>query len=152
MSIRLGGLLLRPWRWQHLGILLLVLITLALHFSIIMQPDVPTFDEEHYVPDARSILSGGGTLHPVHPPLSKLIIALGMLMFGDNPFGWRFFPVLMGTLSVVLFYLICRQLGASQRTTLLATFLLTFENLNFVQGGVAMLDAPVPTQDTTKAM
>ena len=33
-------------RWQYLGLFLLVLITLILHFSIIMQPGELVFDEQ----------------------------------------------------------------------------------------------------------
>ncbi len=68
------------------------------------------------------------------------MIVSGIDLFGDNPFGWRFFPVIFGTISIVLFYLISRQLGMSERASFLATFLLAFENLSFVQAGVAMLD------------
>ena len=34
-----------------------------------------------------------------------------MLIFGDNPLGWRFFSVILGAISIVLFYLICRNLS-----------------------------------------
>ncbi|MEE8173762.1 MAG: glycosyltransferase family 39 protein [Dehalococcoidia bacterium] len=130
----------RAARWQHLGIFLLVLVTLIMHFSTITQPGEPAFDEQHYVPDAKSIIEGEGTLRGEHPPLAKLFISLGIRIFGDNAFGWRFFSVLFGTASLVLFYLICRQLSLSQRVTLLATSLLAFENLTFIQASVAMLD------------
>jgi len=41
------------------------------------------FDEQHYVPDARSILAGNGTQRLEHPPLAKLFIAAGIAIFGD---------------------------------------------------------------------
>jgi len=117
-----------------------VLIILVMHFSTIMQPNEPVFDEKFYVTDARHILAGEGSARIEHPPLGKLFIASGMLLFGDNPFGWRFFSVLFGAIGSVLFYLICRQLSMSRESSFLATFLLSLENMSFVQAGVAMLD------------
>jgi predicted membrane-bound dolichyl-phosphate-mannose-protein mannosyltransferase len=130
----------RLLRWQYFGLCLLVLVTLALHFSIIMQPGELVFDEQHYVTDARSILQDHETLRSEHPPLAKLFIVSGIALFGDNAFGWRFFSVIFGTICIVLFYFICRSLAMSERASLLATFLLTLENMSFVQASVAMLD------------
>ncbi len=133
-------LLQRLDNWQYIGLCLIVLVTLVMHFSTIMQPDELVFDERYYVTDARSILDGEGTERIEHPPLGKLFIVSGVFLFGDNPFGWRFFSVLFGTICIVFFYLICCQLGMSQKSSFLATFLLSLENLSFVQASVAMLD------------
>ena len=130
---RVGG-------WEYRWLCLLLLVVLAMHFGVITRPAQLVFDEQHYVKDARAILSEHETHRPEHPPLGKLIIASGMRVFGDNPVGWRFFSVLFGTASVLLFYLICRRLRLSRRISLLATFLLAFDNLSFVQASVAMLD------------
>jgi dolichyl-phosphate-mannose-protein mannosyltransferase len=127
-------------RWEYSWVCLLLLITLAMHFTIIDQPAEIMFDENHYVPDARTIISGNDTARAEHPPLGKLTFVTGIRIFGDNPVGWRIFPVLSGTLSILLFYLICRRLSLSRRTALLATFLLAFENMTFVQSSIAMLD------------
>jgi dolichyl-phosphate-mannose-protein mannosyltransferase len=61
-------------------------------------------------------------------------------LFDDNPWCWRFFPVMFGIGSIVIFYFICRRLNMSNRAASIATFLLAFENMTFVQGSVAMLD------------
>ena len=137
---KIKRLLLRFSKWEYAGLLMLVLVTLVLHFSIIMTPDEPFFDEQHYIPDARLIISGEGTERPEHPPLGKLFIVAGIKLFGDNPFGWRFFSVISGTMCIIFFYLICRRLNLSRRVSFLATFLIAFENLSFVQAGIAMLD------------
>jgi len=92
-------------RWEYIWLCLLVVATLAMHFTIITIPDQPIFDELHYVPDTRSILQGDGTLRFEHPPLGKLFIVAGIFAFGDNPIGWRFFSVLCGTVSIVFFSL-----------------------------------------------
>ena len=61
-------------------------------------------------------------------------------VFNDNPWGWRVFPILFGTGFIVLFYFICLRLNMSNRAASIATFLLAFENMTFVQNSVAMLD------------
>ncbi|MCK5577361.1 MAG: hypothetical protein KAI14_03500, partial [Dehalococcoidales bacterium] len=77
-------------RWEYAVLFLLVLVLLVTHFSVIMQPDEPLFDEIHYIKDARLIIDGEGTERGEHPPLAKLFIIAGIKLFGDNPFGWRF--------------------------------------------------------------
>jgi dolichyl-phosphate-mannose-protein mannosyltransferase len=130
----------RLLRWQHLGLCLLVLMTLALHFTTILKPSELAFDEVHYVTDARHIISEHETQRTEHPPLGKLFVVAGMLLFGDNALGWRFFSVIFGTICLVFFYLICRELGMPEDAVLIASFLLSLDSLSFVQAGVAMLD------------
>lgn len=130
----------RLGKWEYTWLCLLVLISLALHFSIIRLPDKTVFDEVHYVTDARTIIEGKETIRAEHPSFGKLFVIAGMLLFGDNSFGWRFFSVILGAVSIVLFYLICRNLSMSRRASYIATFLLTFENMSFILSGMAMLD------------
>ena len=113
---------------------------MVLHFSTIMQPDKLVFDEQYYIPAAKSILQGAGTDRIEHPPLAQLIIAAGIWLFGDNPLGWRFLPVVFGIIGLIFFYLICRQLKMTRKYAYLATFLLSFENQTFIQSSIAMLD------------
>ncbi len=127
-------------RWEYSGLCLLILIILVLHFVIIMQPNQPVFDENHYIPDARRIIQGEGTQFPEHPPLSKLFIVAGIQIFGDNPWGWRLLPIIFSVAGIVFFYLICRRLNLSPKLSYLATFLLALENISFIHGSIAMLD------------
>jgi len=130
----------RLGKWEYFWVCLLVLVTVAMHFSIISQPNTPIFDEQYYVEDARQVLSGEGAIRPEHPPLGELFIVFGMFLFGDTPIGWRFFSMVFGSISIVLLYLICRRLALSKKIAFLATFLLALENLSFIQASVAMLD------------
>ncbi len=120
-------------------VLLLALVALVLHLCVVPYGTMPIFDEGHYVPEALSIIHDGQVTHPEHPPLAKLFIALGITVFGDNPWGWRIPSVVFGVASVVIFYFICRRL-AGRLAALLATALLVFETLTFVFSGLAMLD------------
>ncbi|MCL2140521.1 MAG: glycosyltransferase family 39 protein [Dehalococcoidia bacterium] len=134
---------MRFTRWRHfplVSLALLLTLTLGLHLATISNPDVPLFDEQHYIPDARRIISGEGTQREEHPPLAKLIIVGGMEILGDNPWGWRLPAILLSTVSLAAFYDICRRLGTSNKTAFLATMLLGLDNLMFVHSGIAMLD------------
>ncbi len=126
--------------WQYFPLLVLLLVVLGLHLATIARPNEPLFDEQHYVPDARRIVTGEGTLRVEHPPLAKLIVAGGIELFGDNPWGWRMPAVILSTVALIAFYDICRKLGTSHKTAFLATLLLGTENLMFIHSGMAMLD------------
>ena len=132
--------LIKLTRWPYLGLLILLLITFLMHLFTITHPSGMIFDEQYYVPDARQILAGGGTALPEQPPLGKLIIAGGIEVFGDNPWGWRMPAVILGIIALIMFYDICRKLGTSHKTAFLATMLLSVENLTFIHSGIAMLD------------
>ena len=126
--------------WQYAGLCLLVLVTLGFHFAMISTNKSLVFDENYYVPDARSIIANQSTLTPEQTPFGKLFIVAGIKIFGDNPWGWRFFSVVFGEISIVFLYLICRRIKMSHRAALIAAFLFSFENLNFLMSGIAMLD------------
>jgi len=130
----------RFYHWEYFWLCLIVIVTLAMHFSIIANPAEAVFDEQHYIKDARVIMDTYHDDRPEHPALSKVFIIGGIYLFGDNPWGWRFPSVIAGTIGLILFYLICRRLQMSRTGASLATFLLGFENFYFLQAGMAMLD------------
>jgi len=124
-------------------ITLLLLGTLA-SVTLLSGLDNPNgiyFDEEHYVTAARSILRGGGDSNWIHPPLGKLLMALGMLALGEsNPLGWRLPGVFLAILCVPALNLIGTRLYGSRKTGLIASLLLCFDFLFFAQARIAMLD------------
>jgi predicted membrane-bound dolichyl-phosphate-mannose-protein mannosyltransferase len=117
----------------------LVVAALLLHLVLIDFTPQLRLDEHYYIPEAQSIIHERAILHPEHPSLAKLFIASGILIFGDNPWGWRIPSVVFGIAAIVFFYLICRRL-AEKRVALLASFFLVFESLTFVMAGMAMFD------------
>jgi predicted membrane-bound dolichyl-phosphate-mannose-protein mannosyltransferase len=130
----------RFWKWEYAWLALIVLGTLVLHFIVVARPAEPLFDEQHYVPDARNIIDVHRTARTEHPPLAKLLMVSGILIFGDNPYGWRIPSIIFGTLGLIFFFLLCRRLDMSRRAANLGTFILATENLYFVHSGIAMLD------------
>lgn len=76
-----------------------------------------------------------------HPQLALLFITLGVLLFGTNPFGWRFFPNLTGILLVGVIYLFAKRLFGSRRWAIVASLLLIFDFMHFSFTRTASLDA-----------
>jgi dolichyl-phosphate-mannose-protein mannosyltransferase len=67
--------------WEHLGLLIILAVTLTFHFIAIERPHTIIWDEKWYVGDARSVISGTGEMRPEHPPLAKLFIVAGEYIF-----------------------------------------------------------------------
>ena len=111
---------------------------LLMRLPYLQYPAYSLFDEAHYIPLARTINSGG-SWDSAHPPLSMAIIGEGIKFFGDRPAGWRIFPVIAGSLGVMLTFLIGYYLGG-MRIGLIAAALLSFDPLYYVIGSLAMLD------------
>lgn len=130
----------RYYRWEFFWLSVIVIGVLILHFSLVLVPNDIILDEIHYIKDGRSIIDNAKTERVEHPPLAKLFIVAGMKIFGDNAWGWRVIPILFGTATVILFYLLGRRLGLSRNAASIATFLLATENLFFMLSSLAMLD------------
>jgi dolichyl-phosphate-mannose--protein O-mannosyl transferase len=102
-------------------------------------PDV-YFDETWYVPTARTLIRSGQMLHQEHPPLGKLLIACGMLIFGDDPLGWRAMSALFGALMLVAIFVWSYALLRDAGQALWACLVTGFNFFVYVQARVAMLD------------
>ena len=88
----------------------------------------PLFDEQVIIPDEQSYLNSTyfdeiyhartafeniEGIYPYevsHPPLGKIIIALGISIFGMTPFGWRFSGTLFGVLMLPVLYVFVKKL------------------------------------------
>jgi dolichyl-phosphate-mannose-protein mannosyltransferase len=138
---RLMSIIKSLTKWQYFGLVAIIALSLMLHFILVATAEGETiFDEWYYVGEARHVIEDTELERPEHPPLGKLFTVFGMLIFGDNPLGWRISPILFTLLGIVFFYLICRQLKLPNWASNLATSFFTFENLSFILGGIAMLD------------
>ena len=98
------------------------------------------FDEIYH---ARTALEHLRLIKPYevsHPPLGKLIIALGLTIFGVNPFGWRFMGVLFGVLMLPIMWLLIRRLFGDDRIALCGTAIFAFDFMHFAQTRIATID------------
>ncbi|MBU0669680.1 MAG: phospholipid carrier-dependent glycosyltransferase [Alphaproteobacteria bacterium] len=112
---------------------LLCLIRLAI-------PGAPYFDEIHYLPAARELLALGEFTNREHPLLGKQLLALGIALLGDNPWGWRLVPSLFGALALYAAMRALWHATYSRFATLAYGALLATGFLLYVHARIAMLD------------
>jgi dolichyl-phosphate-mannose-protein mannosyltransferase len=121
------------------------LAALALLLPGIGTPTKMFFDEPYFVPEARAFIQGKPNPAPdapplAKPPLGKLIMAVGMELAGDNPFGWRIAGVVCGALTVAGVYLWAYLLLENSGLAVLAAGLALFNNFLFVMSRIATVD------------
>jgi predicted membrane-bound dolichyl-phosphate-mannose-protein mannosyltransferase len=133
--------LIKILSWKHAWLAAILLASFILHFALLWHPAEMVLDEVYYIEKgARIYLEQGDLQQAEHPPLSKFLITAGMVIFGDNPLGWRSMVGLFGLGAIFFFYLILRHFKLSNLTTNIATTLFAFENSTFLMASVAMLD------------
>lgn len=110
------------------------------------------FDEVYHAFTAREMLRGnpaswewwndppeGFAYEWTHPPLAKLFMAFGMLLFGQTSLGWRLPGAIFGTAVVFLVYLLGKKLFGA-RAGLLAAAIVSLDGLLLVMSRVGMND------------
>jgi len=110
----------------------------SLHLLIANIPNAYIFDEVAYVPEALNIINRSW-ISTYHPPLAKILMAISILVFGNNGLGWRFPSIVFGVSSVIVLYLTIKEVGNSSVALLSAT-LFGLDSLVFVQSSIATLD------------
>lgn len=90
-------------------------------------------------PDA---VRGGrvGKYQWAHPPLGKYFITAGILVFGNDTFGWRFPSALCGAIGIVLAYQLGLALTKRRVIAILAAGLLLVDGLFFVYSRMGLVD------------
>lgn len=101
------------------------------------------FDEIYYVRTAEEHIGFERPYETTHPPLGKLVIAAGILIFGYNPFGWRIMGVIFATLMIPIIYLFSKELFGTRLAALVSAFLLVFEFMHFTMGRIGTVDTYV---------
>lgn len=119
------------------------------------------FDELYFARAGEEYLQNLRIYENTHPPLSKLLITLSMMLFGgmphghglggwtflnavighasdgDNPYGWRFLDVAFGALAVMLLYAFAKRITGSTAFASLAALLFALDGMHFVQSRIA---------------
>jgi len=120
--------------------LLVFSLSLAFFLYSLGTPDELYFDEHHYVPAAREYLQGLTTTNPEHPPIGKWLIALGLFLFGENPWGWRFTSTIFGAITVTATYTWTLTLFDRVDIARWVAILTLANQFVFVHARIAMLD------------
>lgn len=144
----------------------ITLAAFAIRFVNLAYPNKLVFDETYYAKDGwtlwkhgyerswpeppettnSSVAAGDVDIYldspsfVVHPPVGKWLIGLGEQLFGMNSFGWRFMPLVFGTLLVFITIRMARRLSRSTLVGGIAGVLLTLDGLAFVMSRIALLD------------
>jgi len=134
------------------GILAFAFITRVFNLS---SPPTMYFDEVYHAFTAKVIMSAdaakawewwntppaGFAYEWTHPPLAKLGMVLGMLIFGQNSSGWRIPGALLGVGSVLMVYLIAKELFKDEATGLLSAAVFSLDGLALVMSRIGMNDS-----------
>lgn len=99
------------------------------------------FDEIYHARTAFENLEGIYPYEVSHPPLGKLIIAIGISLFGMTPFGWRFSGTLIGVLMLPVMYALLKRMFSSVRVCACATAIFAFDFMHFTQTRIATIDS-----------
>lgn len=124
-------------------------------------PPDKVFDEIYFARAGEEYLQNLRIYENTHPPLTKLLITLSMMLFGgmphgkglggwtglngvighltngDNSYGWRFLDVVFGALAVMLLYVFAKRITGSTFFASLTALLLTADGMHFVQSRIA---------------
>ncbi|MCL2376494.1 MAG: phospholipid carrier-dependent glycosyltransferase [Defluviitaleaceae bacterium] len=105
------------------------------------------FDEIYHPRTAYEFIHGMDVFEWSHPPLGKIIIALGIQFFGATPFGWRFAGAFFGVLMLPLIYAFALRLFAKSKGAsfwaAFATFIFAFDFMHYAQTRLATIDTYV---------
>ena len=98
------------------------------------------FDEIYHARTAYEFLHGLPTYENTHPPLGKILISVGIAIFGMNPFGWRIMGTLFGIAMLPFLYLLGKKMTGNTPAAALACFLFAFDFMHFTQTRIATID------------
>ncbi len=99
------------------------------------------FDEIYFARTAYEILNNLEIYETSHPQLGKLLMAVGVIVFGMNPFGYRIMGLIFSILSVLVMYLFGKKVFKS---TMFASAMAVFfacDGLRYVQGRIGTVDS-----------
>ena len=75
-----------------------------------------------------------------HPSLGKLLIAVGIRIFGMTPFGWRFSGTLFGVFILAALYVLSKRIFRRTDFAIVSTGLMAADCMHFAQTRIATID------------
>ena len=98
------------------------------------------FDEIYHPRTALEHLNNVYPYEVSHPPLGKLIMGVGIRLFGMTPFGWRFMGTLFGVGMLPLLYVFLKNLFGRTSIATCGTVLLAADFMHLTQTRLATID------------
>lgn len=150
------------WRARWLGLAFVTFLAYFTYVSGYAHPPALFWDENYHVASAQKYLNRVHFMEP-HPPLGKLLVALGEWWLQPNArtdqfigtdyardlppgfsfAGFRLVPALLGWLTAPLVFLILLRLIGNPLHAVLLSFLYVFDNALLVHLRGAMLEGPL---------
>ncbi|HKU80553.1 MAG TPA: phospholipid carrier-dependent glycosyltransferase [Candidatus Tumulicola sp.] len=136
-------------------------LSFVLSFAGYWWPKDKVFDEIYFARAGEEYLQNLRIYENTHPPLTKLLVTLSMMLFGgmphghglggwtflnalighasngDNSYGWRFLDVVFGALVVMLLYVFAKRITGSTMFAGITALFLTMDGMHFVQSRIA---------------
>ncbi len=115
----------------------------VLTFVSYVWPSEKIFDEIYYARAGEEYLKHKEIFEFTHPPLTKLVVTLSMLLFGglhglgDTAAGWRFLNLVVGALMVLVLYCFAKRLFGSTLFATIASGMLVCDGFHFAQARIA---------------
>lgn len=119
--------------------LLLIVAGIVLRVQRLGAPTEFMFDEKFFVGSARRYLEHRSDGND-HPPLGKLVIAVSLAIFGDNPVAWRLPSALAGIGNIALAGALGRALFRDRVAGLLAATFVAVDGFLICYSRSAVMD------------
>jgi len=98
------------------------------------------FDEIYHARTAKEHIDGIYPYEVTHPPLGKLILGVGIRLFGMTPFGWRFMGTLFGVLMLPILYIFLKNMFGKTPVAACGTILFAADFMHLAQTRIATID------------
>ena len=99
------------------------------------------FDEIYFARTAFEIQNDMPIYETTHPHLGKILIGVGISIFGMNPFGWRIVGALFSIASVFLMYVFGKRVFKSTLFASVIAVIFATDGLRYVQGRMGTADS-----------
>lgn len=101
------------------------------------------FDEIYHARTAYEFVHSLNPYEWTHPPLGKVFISIGVMIFGMVPFGWRIVGTLFGVAMVPVIYCFAKKLTKYSWLAIVTCLAFTFDFMHFAQTRIATIDVYV---------
>jgi dolichyl-phosphate-mannose--protein O-mannosyl transferase/Gpi18-like mannosyltransferase len=126
---------------DYVAMSVLGVASFVLSFIRYWYPSDKIFDEIYFARAAEEYLKNMRIYENTHPPLTKLLVTLSVMLFGglghgDNSWGWRFLDVVFGALVIMLLYAFAKRVTGSTLFASITAFFLLCDGMHFVQSRI----------------
>ncbi|MBQ9832661.1 MAG: glycosyltransferase family 39 protein, partial [Clostridia bacterium] len=109
-------------------------------------PDEPTYYNGMYFDElyhARTAYEHIHNMYPyewTHPPLGKILMSIGIAIFGMSAFGWRIVGTLFGVGMVPIMYCFAKRVFKKWEYAFITAAIFAFDFMHFSQTRIATID------------